>query len=77
MTKTFFRKHNSDWFYGKKAILLRDVRNNGGEVIKKGEIVILGNKYRGFRIREEKFSEKPIGERRSISQVGYECLDLV
>ena len=41
MQQSLFKKHNSDWFSGKQAMLLKDVKNEKQEQIKKGETVIL------------------------------------
>lgn len=70
MTLTEYRKHNGDWFRGKKATVNKQVRNNGGYIIDAGEIVVISGKSGrgGFNIR----SEKGI----SISQVNWQSIDL-
>lgn len=69
MTKSFFKSRNSKFFEGKTAIMLKQIQNNGGQIIEKGEIVTLGPKYRGFRIT----SRKGI----SISQVPFTDLNFI
>lgn len=71
MKRSFYRKHNSDWFRGKIAVLLRDIRSNGGTVIKKGERVTMGSKYGrgGFYVDTQ--------DGRGMSGVEPEALDLI
>ncbi len=50
MTQSEYRKHNEEYFKGKQAITLREIRNGAGEYIYKNEIVTINRKYRGFQI---------------------------
>lgn len=53
MTEKEYRKHNSDWFEGKKATVSRMIKNKGGEIITAGSEVELRGKSQkgGFKIK--------------------------
>lgn len=51
MTNTFYREHNSDFFNGKEGITLRTLKNNAGEIIRKGSKVMISKRYGGFEIK--------------------------
>jgi hypothetical protein len=71
VTKTQYRKHNGDFFRGRKARLTLTIRNKGGDVIYAGESVrITGKSGRGgFNIAAE--------GKRAISRVDYTLIELV
>lgn len=57
MERSFYKKHNSNFFKGKKARLTTTIETNGGVIFKKGSIIIINGKSRsmtksGFEIRK-------------------------
>ena len=44
MNWTTYKKHTSEFFTGKKAVMLRTITTVGGDVFRKGSIVIIDGK---------------------------------
>lgn len=70
MTIQEYRRKTGEWFRGKEATTNKEIKNNGGDVIIKGDtIVFTGKNGRGgFSIRS-----KTSGV--SISQVDFQSID--
>ena len=70
MTIQEYKRKSGEWFRGKEATINRDIKNNGGGLIPKGDtIVFTGKSGRGgFNIMS-----KTNGVR--ITQVGYQSID--
>jgi len=70
MTIQEYKRKSGDWFRGKEAITNKEIRNNGGGIIPKGDtIVFTGKSGRGgFNIMSKTNSV-------SISQVSYQSID--
>ena len=71
MTIQEYKRKSGEWFRGKEAKTNRDIKNNGGELIPKGDtIVFTGKSGRGgFNIMSKT-------NKVSISQVSYQAIDL-
>lgn len=51
MTKSYYNRHTRDFFIGKRAHLIRDIRNRRGETIHAGEVVTIIDKFGGFEVK--------------------------
>ncbi len=72
MTKKDYIKYTGKFLEGKKGITLEQIKNRGGSIIEKGEVVTFSGKSGkgGFNIRSVKTAI-------SISSVDYESVDLL
>ena len=70
MTVKEYRRKTGEWFKGKEATTNKELRNYGGEKIRKGEVVILEGKCGrgGFLIMSKSSGV-------TISEVSYRDID--
>lgn len=70
MTYNFYKRHNSDFFKGKEAVVVKTLRNKAQETIPEGSVVIISHKSGrgGFYIQQGHVH---------INRVSPESLDLV
>ena len=71
MTYQEYKRNSGDSVRGKEGTTNRTIKNNGGEIIEKGETIIFTGKSGrgGFNIRSKTTNV-------SISQVNYEAVEI-
>lgn len=57
MEEKFYRRHNADFFAGKKGKMIRQVQNAAGHVIEAGEIVSLRKAHKGLELTSSRRKE--------------------
>lgn len=58
MDESFYKKHTYRFFDGKKGIMLKAIKNAGGDTIAKGEEVELHKRKRGLEVTSKRRRKK-------------------
>jgi hypothetical protein len=75
MTERFYKTNNTLYFKDLQAVTMRDLKNNGGYTIKKGTVVSLNKRHRGFEINAG--DKRKDGTIQIITRVSYKDIRLI